>query len=136
MQAKGWNSAARLVIAGVLGFLFPLQASSAEGVGWISGVEKTTTGVTVYLAQPRVVAVTRPGVVGRPYVIDSSGRPAPAGVLSLALGDRFSFSNSMHSGCIGEVVVQNGKIGVTAFCGVSAPGLPPTQSPIKFVAAE
>jgi hypothetical protein len=136
MQAKEWGCTVRIGIAAALCFLTPLKASSADGLDWVSGVERTTTGVTVYLTQPKRVFVARASGRGGPYVTDSSGRVALAGVVSVMLGDRLSFDTSAHSGCMVDVVIKDGKIGANAYCAVSAPGLPPGRTGTTFIAAE
>jgi hypothetical protein len=113
-----------------------LKASNADGVDWVSGIEKTATGVTIYLTQPKRVFVRHADGRGGPYVRDSSGNALVAGVMSVLLGDRLSFETSMHSGCMLDVVMKDGKIGANASCAASAPGLSLGSTGITFIAAE
>ncbi len=127
------------VQAGIVAALYLLvspRAFGAENFCWVSGVEKTATGVRVYLSQPQRVLVTRANGQGGPYVRDGSGAAARAGVLSVALGDKLSFATSMHSSCYVDVVAKDGKIGANVYGRIAMPGGGAGGTGTEFIAAQ
>ncbi|MFI5029861.1 MAG: hypothetical protein ACHQPH_04070 [Reyranellales bacterium] len=117
-------------------FISPGAFGAEGGFCWVSGVEKTATGVTVYLSQPQRVFVTRPNGGGGPYVTDSNGRAALAGVVSAALGDKLSFDTSAHSSCYVDVVIKDEKIGANVYGAIAAPGAGIGRTGTEFIAAQ
>ena len=136
MQGRKWAFPGQIGVVVSLYLFAPAGAFGAGGFCWVSGVEKTATGVTVYLSQPKRVFVTHANGQLEPYVRDSSGAPAFAGVLSLALGDKLSFETSMHSSCYVDVVAKDGKIGANVYGAIAAPGGGTGRTGVEFIVAQ
>jgi hypothetical protein len=126
----------RIGVVAALCLFAPPEAFGAENFCWVSGVEKTATGVTVYLSQPKRVFVTRANGRGGPYVADSSGQPALAGVVSVMLDDKLSFNTSAHSSCYIDVVAKDGKIGANVYGRIAMPGGGAGGTGAEFIAAQ
>jgi hypothetical protein len=136
MQRRNWAFPVQIGVVVSLCLFAPAEAFGAGNFCWVSGVEKTATGVTVYLSLPKRVFVTHADGQLAPYVRDSSGAPALAGVLSLALGDKLSFETSMHSSCYVDVVTKDGNIGTNVYGAIAAPGAGISRTGTEFIAAQ